>query len=89
MSIKLRIKVIPGARTESLDLYGDLVRVKVTVAPEKGRANDAVAAVLAKRLNLPASAVRVVAGFTHPLKTLEIDQCDAATMERFLASLRA
>jgi uncharacterized protein YggU (UPF0235/DUF167 family) len=89
MSIKLRIKVVPGARTESLDWHGDLLRVKVTVAPEKGRANDTVAALLARRLNLPASAVRVVAGFTNPLKTIEIDHCDAVTLERFLAALRA
>jgi uncharacterized protein YggU (UPF0235/DUF167 family) len=88
MSIKLRVKVIPGARTESLDLYGEMLRVKVTVAPEKGRANDAVAALLAKHLNLPTSAVRVVAGFTNPLKTIEIDQCDAAAVESFVASLR-
>jgi hypothetical protein len=80
--------VIPGARTEALDLYGDLLRVKVTVAPEKGRANEAVAALLARHLKLPVSAVQVVAGFTNPLKTIELTQCDAATVEHLFASLR-
>lgn len=88
MSVKLKIKVIPGARTESIDLYGDLLRIKVTAAPEKGRANEAVAALLAKRLNLPASAVRVVAGFTNPLKTVEINQCEPAQLTALLESLR-
>ncbi|MDR0781811.1 MAG: DUF167 domain-containing protein [Pseudomonadales bacterium] len=88
MSLKLRIKVIPGARTEALDLHGDMLRVKVTTAPEKGRANEAVAALLAQRLNLPASAVRVVAGFTNPLKTIEIDPSAVAAVAHLLASLR-
>lgn len=89
MSIKLRIKVIPGARSEHLELYGDLLKVKVTAAPEKGRANGAVEALLAERLHLPLSAVRVVAGFTNPLKTIEVDDSGAAAVTRLLDSLRA
>jgi uncharacterized protein YggU (UPF0235/DUF167 family) len=88
MTIKLRVKVVPGARSEGLDLYGDLLKVKVSAPPEKGRANEAVAAMLAQRLNLPSSAVRVVAGFTTPLKTLEIPQEGAAALQTLLHSLR-
>ncbi|MDR2213046.1 MAG: DUF167 domain-containing protein [Pseudomonadales bacterium] len=87
MGVKLRIKVIPGARAEALERYGDLLRVKVRAAPEKGRANEAVLALLAKALSLPPSALRVVAGFTSPLKTIEIDHYDAAALGRFLEGL--
>lgn len=70
--LRLQLKVIPGASRESVEWYGDLLKVKVRVAPEKGRANAAVAALLAARLDLPASAVTIVAGHTNPLKTVEL-----------------
>lgn len=70
--MQLRIKVVPGARSEGVEWLGDLLKVKVRAAPEKGRANAAVEQLLAERLALPPSSVRIVAGFGSPLKTLEI-----------------
>lgn len=68
----LRIKVVPGARNEGLEWLGDLLKVKVRAAPEKGRANTAVAELLAQRLAIPVSSVRIIAGFSSPLKTVEL-----------------
>jgi uncharacterized protein len=70
--VQLRIKVVPGARNEGIEWLGDLLKVKVRAAPEKGRANTAVEELLAQRLALPRSSVRIVAGFGSPLKTLEL-----------------
>lgn len=70
--MQLRIKVVPGAREESVEWLGDVLKVKVRVAPEKGRANVAVEELLAQRLAVPRSSVRIVAGFASPLKTVEI-----------------
>lgn len=70
--MQLRIKVVPGARNEGIEWLGDLLKVKVRAAPEKGRANTAVEELLAQRLALPQSSVRIVAGFGSPLKTLEL-----------------
>jgi uncharacterized protein len=70
--MQLRIKVVPGARNEGLEWLGDLLKVKVRAAPEKGRANAAVETLLAQRLALPPSSVRIVAGFGSPLKTVDI-----------------
>ncbi len=70
--MQLRIKVVPGARNEGIEWLGDLLKVKVRAPPEKGRANAAVEELLARRLALPQSSVRIVAGFGSPLKTLEI-----------------
>ena len=44
--------------------------VKVTAAPDKGRANKAVIEVLAKAWRLPKSAFALVAGETERNKTL-------------------
>ena len=70
--MQLRIKVVPGARNESIEWLGDLLKVKVRAPPEKGRANAAVEELLAQRLAIPQSSVRIVSGFGSPLKTLEI-----------------
>ena len=74
--MQLRIKVVPGARNESVEWLGDLLKVKVRAPPEKGRANAAVEELLARRLALPASSVRIVAGFGSPHKTVEIAYVD-------------
>lgn len=71
--MQLRIKVVPGARKEGIEWLGDILKIKVRAAPEKGRANEAVTALLAQRLALPQSSVRIVAGFTTPLKTVEME----------------
>lgn len=52
---------------------GDRLKVQVTAAPERGKANAAVIEVLAKALGIPKSAIRLTAGQTSPLKTVEID----------------
>lgn len=70
--MQLRIKVVPGARNEGVEWLGDVLKVKVRAAPEKGRANTAVEELLARQLAVPAASVRIVAGFTSPLKTVEI-----------------
>jgi uncharacterized protein len=70
--MQLRIKVVPGARNEGLEWLGDLLKVKVRAAPEKGRANAAVEELLAQRLAVPPSSVRIVAGFGSALKTVAI-----------------
>lgn len=83
--MQLRIKVVPGARVEGIEWLGDLLKVKVRAPPEKGRANAAVEALLARRLALPQSSVRIVAGFGSPLKTLEIESVpDLSTLRASL-----
>jgi uncharacterized protein YggU (UPF0235/DUF167 family) len=70
--MQIRIKVVPGARTEGVEWLGDVLKVKVHAQPEKGRANAAVEALLAQRLALSPSSVRIIAGFGSALKTVEI-----------------
>jgi uncharacterized protein YggU (UPF0235/DUF167 family) len=76
--MRLRIKVVPGARSEGCEWLGDLLKVKVRAPPEKGRANAAVEELLARRLALPPSSVRIVAGFGSSLKTVEI--CETSSV---------
>lgn len=76
--MRLKIKVVPGATREGVEWLGALLKVKVRAAPEKGRANTAVEQLLAKTLAV--ASVTVVAGFTSPLKTVDIPGLDMATL---------
>jgi len=50
-----------------------VLRLRVAAVPDKGKANAAVIALLAKALGLPKSALSITAGDTARLKTLRID----------------
>ena len=52
------------------------LRLRVTAQPEKGKANKAVTALLAKALRLPKSSITVIAGETARDKTVRIEGGD-------------
>ncbi len=50
-----------------------VVNARVRAVPEKGQANAALESLIAKAIGVPKSCVRVIAGGTSRLKTLEIE----------------
>ncbi|GER06119.1 UPF0235 protein [Iodidimonas muriae] len=77
--VRFSVKLTPKAASNMLDrveLDSDgaaRLRVCVTVAPEKGKANKALIALLAKEFSLPKSTIHIQSGDTARLKTLHID----------------
>ncbi|MDX1388630.1 MAG: DUF167 domain-containing protein [Acidobacteriota bacterium] len=70
---RLRLRVKPGARSDAiLGAHGGALKLSVSAAPEKGKANVAVCALIAGVLGLPASAVEIVAGRASRDKTVWI-----------------
>ena len=68
----LRLLVSPGARrTEVVGLQGDRLKVRLAAAPEKGAANRELIAFLARALNLPKNAFRLL-GAQSRRKVVEI-----------------
>ena len=66
---RLRVKVAPGASRTRVDgVYGELLKVRVTAPPEKGKANRAVEALLSLETGLRA---RVISGHSSPRKEVE------------------
>lgn len=49
------------------------VAVRVTVAPEKGKANGAVQSLLAKAIGIPKSALTLVSGETDRTKVFKVE----------------
>ena len=71
---RLSLKVVPGSsRDEIVGWLGDSLKVKVKAPPEKGRANDAVVALLADRLGIDPSSIAVVSGHGSPAKVVAVD----------------
>lgn len=86
----LKIKVAPKAARNAVQGYlGDALKLSVTAAPEKGRANQAVERLLAAALDLPRQAVTVTAGHTAQRKTVRIDGLDATALRLRLDALLA
>jgi uncharacterized protein (TIGR00251 family) len=71
----LRVKVIPkSSRTELAAVLPDGTwKVKVTAAPEKGKANRALCEFIAEKLGVAKSRVRVVSGETSRDKRIRVD----------------
>ncbi len=92
--IAISLKVTPKAASARIDgIAADAdgkayLRVRVTEAPEKGKANEAVTKLIARALGVPKSRVEVASGETGRLKTVIVrgDGLEAR-MAAFLAGL--
>ena len=73
--LTLSLKVIPKAsKNEIVGLLDDgSLKVKVTAAPEKGKANTAVSELLADAFGVPKRNVTIVSGETARTKTVAIE----------------
>lgn len=58
--------------------------VSVTAPPERGKANEAVIALLAARLSVPKSAISIVKGASSRTKSVRIEGGDAAALAELL-----
>lgn len=67
----LSVHARPGAkRTEVAGLHGDALKLHIAAPPLEGRANEELAAFVAKTLNVPKDKVRVVKGGASRRKTV-------------------
>jgi uncharacterized protein len=82
---RITVTVSPGAkRTELVGRHGDGWRARVAVPPEGGRANAALAVLLAEAVGVRRDQVTVVAGGASRSKVVEIDGLDAGEIARRL-----
>lgn len=86
-STRVRLRVSPGSgRAEIVGRYGDGWKVRVTAAPEQGRANDAVLKLLADALSVPRERLTIVSGHSGRDKIVELTGVGPGLIERRLAS---
>lgn len=81
--MRITLKIRAGAkRTAFSGKLGNVWKLQVAAPPVDGKANEALLKFLAKLTGRPLSAVRLVSGFTSPLKTVEIDGIDGEGLNR-------
>ena len=74
---KIQIKVVPGSsKDEVVGSYGEGLKIRVTAAPEKGKANAAVTRLLAEHFGVKPTHIRIAAGASSPRKVVEIESED-------------
>ncbi len=77
------IKLTPKASRNSLNGWaegadgGRVLKVSVTAVPEKGKANEALIALLSKEWRIPKNAFSLIRGETDRLKTIKITGYEA------------
>jgi uncharacterized protein (TIGR00251 family) len=84
---RITVTVSPGAkRTELVGRHGDGWRARVAAPPEGGRANAALAVLLADALGVRRDQVTVVGGHASRRKLVDVDGLDLGEIARRLAA---
>lgn len=77
------VKLTPKASRNAVNGWaegadgGRVLKVSVTTVPEKGKANDALIALLSKEWRIPKNAFSLIRGETDRLKTIKITGYEA------------
>jgi uncharacterized protein (TIGR00251 family) len=73
VTVQLQVKAVPASSRNGIAGWlGDVLKVRVTAPPERGKANAAVEATIAGALGISVKSVRVIRGKTSPRKVVEI-----------------
>ena len=87
LTTRVRLRVSPGAaRAAIVGRHGEAWKVRVAAAPERGKANEAVLALLAEMLSVPRSSVSLVSGGGSRDKIVELAGIEPDELERRLAT---
>lgn len=72
-------KVVPGSSgpTRICGLLDGMLKVKVSAAPERGKANECLLKFLAGLLGVKKNALGIVSGQTHPVKRVQVSGMSA------------
>jgi len=85
--VVVQVRARPGARRAGIGKVretaaGPALEVAVSEAAERGRANAAIIAAMARALGLPKSAIAMQRGATARLKVLRISDSDEEVLRR-------
>lgn len=69
---ELSLRVVPGAKVEKAAIENGTLKIWLRTAPEDGKANKAVMAILAKLLEMPVSQLEITHGHTSRDKRVRV-----------------
>ena len=69
----ITVKAVPGSsRDEIVGVLGGALKITTSAPPEKGKANAAIAKMLANALDLDARTIELISGTTGPRKAFKL-----------------
>lgn len=81
--VLLAVRAQPGARRNAITgVHAGALKVAVTAPPDKGKANEAIVALLCEKLQLGRGQIALVAGETSRQKKFEVAEVDADALRR-------
>lgn len=84
--VLVRVKAVPGAsRSQIAGVLGDRLKMRVSAPPEGGRANAAIAALLAEASGMPTHAVVLHHGPAQALKVFRLVNAGPAECRALMA----
>ena len=88
--IVLAVRALPGSKkNEVRGIQDGALKVCVTQAPEKGRANKAIRKQLAESLNLRASQIELISGETDSRKKFLLRDVELESLRKTIGLLTA
>ncbi len=86
--VVVSVKVQPNASKDRVvGEHGDQLKIAVTVAPEKGKANKAVIKVLSRLLGVKSSDMQIISGETSREKKVFIKNITAEDLYKLVSQL--
>jgi len=80
-----RVRVVPRSRRDEVTgLHGDALRVRLAASPVRGKANQALRELLAKRLGVAPSAVEILGGYSSRNKRVRVTGVSAVAIQDLL-----
>ncbi|HDL60627.1 MAG TPA: DUF167 domain-containing protein [candidate division WOR-3 bacterium] len=76
MSVKLRIKVLPGKKQNKIEISGEEIKISIKEPAREGMANKAVIELISRKLKIPKSSVIILHGLKSRNKVIHIEGID-------------
>lgn len=71
----IKIKVIANSsHNKVVGFENDTLKIKCTASPEKGKANQAIIAILSNHYQVPQNTIKILKGATSSQKIIEIEE---------------
>jgi len=87
--LTLEVRVQPKAASDRIaGLHGEALKVAVTAAADRGKANRALIALLAEKLGLKKQNISIISGRSSRSKILKISGCDQKELQKLIAGNR-
>lgn len=83
--LMLKLRVSAGAAKSQIQgIHAGALKLSVTEAPDKGKANRGILKLLAKSLDIPVRNIEISSGHTSQNKVVAITDIDASTLRQKL-----